>query len=78
MSHNDDTNTVQQVTFRLLRELNMTKVFGNPGSTELNFLNNFPEDFEYILALQESSVVAMADGMLRRLAMPLLLICTQQ
>ncbi|MGM8901140.1 thiamine pyrophosphate-binding protein, partial [Psychrobacter sp. 1Y4] len=62
MSHNDDTNTVQQVTFRLLRELNMTKVFGNPGSTELNFLNNFPEDFEYILALQESSVVAMADG----------------
>ncbi|WP_262880658.1 benzoylformate decarboxylase [Psychrobacter sp. ANT_WB68] len=62
MSHINRTNTVQQVTFRLMRELNMTKVFGNPGSTELNFLNNFPEDFEYVLALQESSAVAMADG----------------
>ncbi|MBH0065129.1 benzoylformate decarboxylase [Psychrobacter sp. SZ93C1] len=62
MSSMQHTDTVQQVTFRLMRELNMTKVFGNPGSTELNFLNDFPEDFEYILALQESSVVAMADG----------------
>lgn len=62
MSSIKNTNTVQQVTFRLMRELNMTTVFGNPGSTELNFLNNFPEDFEYILALQESSAVAMADG----------------
>lgn len=62
MSPINHKNTVQQVTFRLMRELNMTKVFGNPGSTELNFLNNFPEDFEYVLALQESSVVAMADG----------------
>jgi len=25
-------------------------------------LKNFPSDFEYILALQEASVVAMADG----------------
>lgn len=55
-------NTVQQVTFRLMRELGMTTVFGNPGSTELNFLNNFPEDFDYVLALQEASAVAMADG----------------
>ncbi len=68
MSRNDSVpasssaNTVQQVTFRLMRELGMTTVFGNPGSTELNFLNNFPEDFEYVLALQEASAVAMADG----------------
>lgn len=68
MSRNDSVpasssaNTVQQITFRLMRELGMTTVFGNPGSTELNFLNNFPEDFEYVLALQEASAVAMADG----------------
>jgi len=40
----------------------MTTVFGNPGSTELPFLNNWPDDFRYVLGLQESSVVAMADG----------------
>lgn len=60
--HSNTSNTVQQITFRLMRELNMTKVFGNPGSTELNFLNDFPEDFDYVLALQEASAVAMADG----------------
>lgn len=47
---------------RLLRSLGMTTVFGNPGSTELAFLRNWPEDFRYILGLNEGSVVAMADG----------------
>jgi benzoylformate decarboxylase len=37
-------------------------MFGNPGSTEQPMLKNFPSDFEYILGLQEASVVAMADG----------------
>jgi benzoylformate decarboxylase len=40
-------------------------VFGNPGSTELNFLDRWPADLRYILALQEASVVAMADGYAR-------------
>src|SRR5258708_8694004 len=40
----------------------MTTVFGNPGSTELPFYRNWPADFRYILGLQESVVVAMADG----------------
>ena len=40
----------------------LTTVFGNPGSTEQPFLKNFPADFQYILGLQEASVVAMADG----------------
>jgi len=40
----------------------MTKVFGNPGSTELPFLKDFPEDFTYVLGLHESVVVGMADG----------------
>ena len=54
--------TVREVTFDLLRALEMKTIFGNPGSTEEPFLKNFPADFEYILGLQEASVVAMADG----------------
>jgi benzoylformate decarboxylase len=54
--------TVREVTFDLLRELGMTTVFGNPGSTELPFLKDFPEDFRYILGLQEATVLGMADG----------------
>src|SRR5215203_6964718 len=46
----------------MLRSLGMTTIFGNPGSTELPFLENFPEDFTYVLGLQESVVLAMADG----------------
>lgn len=54
-------STVRGVTYDLLRTLGLTTVFGNPGSTEEPFLQEFPEDFSYVMALQESSVVAMAD-----------------
>jgi benzoylformate decarboxylase len=54
--------TVREVTLDLLRELGMTTVFGNPGSTELPFLKDFPEDFTYVLGLQEASVLGMAEG----------------
>jgi benzoylformate decarboxylase len=54
--------TVQAATYNLLRRLGLTTVFGNPGSTEQPFLKNFPKDFQYVLGLQEASVVAMADG----------------
>src|SRR5215216_5772781 len=54
--------TVREVTLSLLRELRMTTVFGNPGSTELPFLKDFPDDFSYILGLQEASVLGMAEG----------------
>jgi len=40
----------------------MTTVFGNPGSTELPMFRDFPDDFRYVLGLQESVVVGMADG----------------
>ncbi|WFU45677.1 benzoylformate decarboxylase (plasmid) [Bradyrhizobium sp. CB82] len=40
----------------------MTTVFGNPGSTELPLFRNFPDDFRYVLGLQEAVVVGMADG----------------
>ena len=54
--------TVHEVTYDLLRTLGLTTVFGNPGSTEQTFLQNFPDDFTYVLGLQEASVLAMADG----------------
>ena len=40
----------------------MTTIFGNPGSTELPMLADFPGDFTYVLGLQELVVVGMADG----------------
>jgi benzoylformate decarboxylase len=58
----DKALTVWDATYDLLRALMLTTVFGNPGSTEQPFLKNFPADFQYILGLQEASVVAMADG----------------
>ena len=54
--------TVKDATFGLLRAFGIDKVFGNPGSTELPFLSDWPEDIEYVLGLQEASVVGMADG----------------
>jgi benzoylformate decarboxylase len=56
-----EKSTVRTVTYDLLRALGLTTVFGNPGSTEQTFLQEFPADFRYVLALQEASVIAMAD-----------------
>src|SRR6184192_55073 len=53
---------VRLATLNLLRAFGMTTVFGNPGSTELPMLRQFPRDFNYVLGLQESIVVGMADG----------------
>jgi len=54
--------TVHNITYELLRNNGISKVFGNPGSNELPFLKDFPNDFDYILALQEAVVVGIADG----------------
>ncbi len=54
--------TVKQATLDLLRSFGIKKVFGNPGSTELPFLADWPDDIDYVLGLQEASVVGMADG----------------
>src|SRR5579864_1802085 len=53
---------VRDAVYSLLREFGLTTVFGNPGSTELPMFRDFPADFRYVLGLQESIVVAMADG----------------
>ena len=54
--------TVRDATYDLLRRHGMTTMFGNPGSTELPMLADFPDDFTYVLGLQEAVVVGMADG----------------
>ena len=54
--------SVREATFELLRAHGMTTIFGNPGSTELPMLADFPPDFTYVLGLQELVVVGMADG----------------
>jgi benzoylformate decarboxylase len=64
--------TVREVTYELLRSLGLTTVFGNPGSTEETFLKDFPEDFTYVLGLQEASVLAMADGFAQSTGRPAL------
>src|SRR3954464_15136727 len=53
---------VREATFEMLRARGMTTVFGNPGSTELPFLEQFPDDFRYVLGLHEGWSVGMADG----------------
>jgi benzoylformate decarboxylase len=54
--------TVREAAHCLMRELGLTTIFGNPGSTELPLFRDFPADFRYVLGLQESVVVGMADG----------------
>src|SRR6185503_17010371 len=54
--------SVREASFELFRAHGMTTIFGNPGSTELPMLAEFPDDFTYVLGLQEAVVVGMADG----------------
>jgi benzoylformate decarboxylase len=54
--------TVREASFDLFRAHGLTTMFGNPGSTELPMLAEFPADFRYVLGLHEAVVVGMADG----------------
>jgi benzoylformate decarboxylase len=62
--------TVREATFDLFRAHGMTTIFGNPGSTELAMLKDMPEDFRYVLGLQELVVVGMADGFAQASGLP--------
>src|SRR3982751_4497090 len=55
-------SSVREVAFELFRRHGMTTIFGNPGSTELPMLAEFPDDFGYVLGLQEAAAVGIADG----------------
>src|SRR3954453_5961755 len=54
--------TVRDVAFDVLRALELTTIFSNPGSTEVAFLSGMPEDLAFVLGLHEGAVVAMAAG----------------
>ena len=54
--------TVREAFFDVCRQAGMTTWFGNPGSTELRMLRDWPSDFRYVLALQEASAVGVAAG----------------
>jgi benzoylformate decarboxylase len=58
----DRSPTVREAVIEVLRGFRLTTVFGNPGSTELPLFLDFPSDFRYLLGLQESVVLGMADG----------------
>lgn len=54
--------TVREVTYVVLRELGMMRIFGNPGSSELPFLKDMPSGFQYFLALHERVAAGMGLG----------------
>lgn len=60
------TNTLSggSAFLSLLKDEGITHLFGNPGTTELPIMHALKdhEDLSYVLGLQESIVVAMADG----------------
>jgi benzoylformate decarboxylase len=54
--------TVRDAAFEVMRRYELTRIFGNPGSTEIHFLTDLPSDIEFVLGLHEGSVVGMASG----------------
>jgi benzoylformate decarboxylase len=62
-----NTITGRDAFLRVLKDEGVSKMFGNPGTTELpimHALSSAPE-MGYVLALQEAVVIAMADGYAR-------------
>jgi benzoylformate decarboxylase len=57
------TARVAGVLMEILRASGVRHLFGNPGTTELTFLDALPDSgIEYVVALQEATAVAAADG----------------
>ena len=55
------------VLCEVLADEGVTHIFGNPGTTELPLIAELPHrsELQYVLGLQEGTVVAMADGYAR-------------
>jgi benzoylformate decarboxylase len=58
------TTNGRSVLLEVLRSEGVTDCFGNPGTTELPFVDALADEqaIHYVLALQENVAVAMADG----------------
>lgn len=54
--------TVRDAVTSVMRREGLTRIFSNPGSTEVSFLHDLPDDMEFVLGLHEGSVVGMATG----------------
>jgi benzoylformate decarboxylase len=56
--------TAGEILLDVLRSEGVRHIFGNPGSTELPLMDLLAaaEDIDYVLGLQEATVVGMADG----------------
>jgi benzoylformate decarboxylase len=66
-AHARNTITGRDAFLRVLSDEGVSKMFGNPGTTELpimHALSSAPE-MGYVLGLQEAVVIAMADGYAR-------------
>ncbi|MBT6139622.1 MAG: thiamine pyrophosphate-binding protein [Rhodospirillaceae bacterium] len=61
------TTTGRSAFLALLKDEGITHLFGNPGTTELPIMHALGEhpDLTYVLGMQESVVVYMADGFAR-------------
>jgi benzoylformate decarboxylase len=57
-----DATTVREAAFAVMRDVGLTTIFSNPGSTEVPFLTDLPDDIDFVLALHEASVVGIATG----------------
>ena len=59
--------TGREAFIKLLLDEGVTHLFGNPGTTELAIMEAVPQypELTYVLGLQESIVVGMADGFAR-------------
>src|SRR5690606_34546079 len=64
--------TVREAAHRIFAHFGVDRLFGNPGSTELPMLKALPEDFSYVMGLNEAVVVGMADGFARASGKPAL------
>jgi benzoylformate decarboxylase len=53
---------VRDAAIDVFRARGLTRMFANPGSTEVPLLLELPSDFEFVLGLHEASVVGMATG----------------
>ena len=62
-----NTITGRSAFLALLKDEGVTHLFGNPGTTELPIMHALADhpDLNYVLGLQESLVVTMADGFSR-------------
>lgn len=65
--------TVRDAALAVLRGYDARVLFGNPGTTELAFLNDLPDDFDYVLGLNEVAITGIADGYAQATGRPVLL-----